>query len=150
MIRKATMDDKDILNKLVSEFVKYEADSFDENNRNDFILTSYVDRRIDSEDFMVYVAEEDNKIVGFTIAEYLKGNIIKKTVEVKIVILFVDKDYRCKGIGTSLVNQIVNDCKKNGVKYLRIDNFIKNEEANDLYEKLGFNILVVERRKKLD
>lgn len=150
MIRKATINDKDILNKLVTEFVKYEADNFDENNRNDFILTSYVDRRIDNEDFMVYVAEEDNKIVGFTIAEYLKGNIIKKTVEVKIVILFVDKDYRCKGIGTSLVNKIVNDCKKNGVKYLRIDNFIKNEEANDLYEKLGFNILVVERRKKLD
>ena len=150
MIRKATMDDKDTLNRLVSEFVKYEADNFDENNRNDFILTSYVDRRIDNEDYMVYVAEEDNKIVGFTIAEYLRGNIVKKTVEVKVAILFVDKNYRCKGIGTSLVNQIVNDCKKNGVKYLRIDNFVNNKEANDLYEKLGFDILVVERRKKLD
>ena len=150
MIRKATMDDKDTLNRLVSEFVKYEADNFDENNRNDFILTSYVDRRIDNENFMVYVAEEDNKIVGFTIAEYLRGNIVKKTVEVKVAILFVDKNYRCKGIGTSLVNQIVNDCKKNGVKYLRMDNFVNNKEANDLYEKLGFDILVVERRKKLD
>ena len=80
MIRKATISDKDILNRFVSEFIKYEADNFDENNRNDFILTSYVDRRIDNEDFMVYVAEEDNKIVGFTIAEYLRGNIIKKTV----------------------------------------------------------------------
>ena len=150
MIRKATMDDKDTLNRLVSEFVKYEADNFDENNRNDFILTSYVDRRIDNENFMVYVAEEDNKIVGFTIAEYLRGNIVKKTVEVKVAILFVDKNYRCKGIGTSLVNQIVNDCKKNGVKYLRMDNFVNNKEANDLYEKLGFGILVVERRKKLD
>ncbi|MBR6133324.1 MAG: GNAT family N-acetyltransferase [Bacilli bacterium] len=150
MIRKATINDKDILNKLVTEFVKYEADNFDENNRNDFILTSYVDRRIDNEDFMVYVAEEDNKIVGFTIAEYLKGNIVKKTVEVKIDIVSVNKDYRCKGIGTSLVNQIVNDCKKNGVKYLRMDNFVNNKEANDLYEKLGFDILVVERRKKLD
>lgn len=150
MIRKATMEDKGILNMLVTEFVKYEADNYDENNHNDIIMHSYVDRRIDNNDYMVYVDEEDNKIVGFIIAEFLRGNLVKKTDEVKIAVLFVNKNYRCKGIGTNLINTVVDKCKSYGVKYLRIDNFAKNKEANDLYEELGFDTLVVERRKKLD
>ena len=150
MIRKAIDSDKDLLNKLVTNFVKNEAINFDENNRDDIILSSYVDRRINSDNYMIYIDEEDNKVVGFVIAEFLRDNIIKKTDELKISILYVDKDYRCKGIGTSLINEVINNCKKLGVKYIRIDNFYKNEEANRLYGELGFNILVVERRKKLD
>jgi len=150
MIRKAVLEDKDILNNMITDFVKYEADNYDDNNRNDIKFSNYIDRRIDNDDYLVYVDEEDNEIVGFIIAEFLRNNLVKKTDEVKISILYVLDDYRCKGIGTSLINKVVDECKLLNVNYLRMDNFIKNEEANDLYEKLGFNILVVERRKKLD
>ena len=150
MIRKATINDKDVLNNLITVFVKYEADNFDENNHNDFKFLSYIDKRIDNSEYMVYVDEEDNKIVGFILASFMRNNVIKKTDEVKIDILYVDEEYRCKGIGTNLVNKVVDNCKSLGVKFLRIDNFVKNKEANDLYEKLGFSPLVVERRKKLD
>lgn len=148
MVRKAKKEDVKTINKLITYFIRDEANDYDENNRNDLIVMGYAEKRVDTEDNIIYVYEDKDEIVGFVSGSFQRGNTVKKTDEVKIEMLYVLDDYRNKGIGTKLIDAFVNECKEKNVSYVRIDNFLKNPAGN-LYERLGFNPLVIERRKKI-
>ena len=149
MIRKASIEDVDILNDFFTDIIKYEADMYDENNKNSLIIKNYFQNKVINNDYIIYVSEEDNKVVGFISGMFLRGNLVKKTDEVKIDVLYVLDSYRNRGIGSKLIETFINDCKNRKVQYVRIDNFVANEDASRLYEKYGFSPLVIERRKKI-
>jgi len=149
MIREANKDDIKILDEYVTNFVRDEAIMYEENNKSDLIISGYSERRLNDKDVIIFVDVEDDKIVGFINGSFMRGNSVKKTDEVKIDMLYVIEEYRNKGIGSKLIDAFVNSCKDRGVKYLRIDNFIANEGASRLYERLGFTPHILERRKKL-
>ena len=149
MIRKASIEDVDILNDFFTDIIKYEADMYDENNKNSLIIKNYFQNKVINNDYIIYVSEEDNKVVGFISGMFLRGNLVKKTDEVKIDVLYVLDSYRNRGIGSKLIETSINNCKNRKVQYVRIDNFVANEDASRLYEKYGFSPLVIERRKKI-
>ena len=82
-----------------------------------------------------YIYKEKNKIIAACLIEY------DEEKDITIISIFcVKKEYRRKGIGTSLLNFCINNCIKNGYPKFNLQVAVTNEEAINLYKKLGFEI----------
>ena len=86
----------------------------------------------------IYVAEDNQKIVGF-----ITGEILSKkewyTVQLGTINnLFVLEEYRGKGIGKKLMETMMDAFKEKGINNFELYALNNNENALKLYEKLGF------------
>ncbi|NYT00500.1 MAG: ribosomal protein S18-alanine N-acetyltransferase [Methanocellales archaeon] len=88
---------------------------------------------MNSEGFLV--AEMDGVVVGFAV-----GMLISK-FEGRIFSIAVDKKNRMQGVATSLIKELLNNFRKNGVIIVRLEVRKSNLIAQELYQKLGFNIV---------
>jgi len=52
--------------------------------------------------------------------------------------VFVDNDYRGKGIGSELVKKVIDEAKKQGCRKLIAQSRYGKDGVHSLYEKLGF------------
>ena len=77
----------------------------------------------------MYVAEEDGSVVGFaTWAAQASGTI-------ELEDLFVDPDWRRRGIATALVSKVVDVLRARGVRCLEVT---ANPHAEEFYTAAGF------------
>jgi len=83
------------------------------------------------------VAEKKKKIVGFIWATFINYGFSKFGY---IEELFIKKEFRNKGIGTSLVKNIMKKIKKEKVAVLFVTTGKKNKKAIKLYKNLGFKV----------
>ncbi|MCL4340392.1 MAG: GNAT family N-acetyltransferase [Thaumarchaeota archaeon] len=89
------------------------------------------------------VAKANGVIVGYILnrVELNFGsfglNLTKKGHVVSVAVL---EDYRRKGIGRSLIELSIAAMKKRGCKEIFLEVRISNDEAINLYKKLGFTI----------
>lgn len=120
MIRKK--DSKDI-KKIMDIWI---ASNLDAHN---FISKDYFYNNFDIvkdaiENATVYVYEQESKVIGFVgiNQEFIEG-------------IFVDRNYRSKGIGKKLINY----CKKN-YNTLSLNVYCKNKKAIEFYKREGFEI----------
>ena len=146
IIRKANNNDCTILNKLFQNLLIYERTYFDKNIKIDLNINSYFEKRINDNNFVIFVASIDNDIIGYINGYIDDDNKIKIEIEATIQSIYIEDNYRNKGIGAKLINEFVKCVKEKGVKYILIDNFIQNESARYLYNKLGFIALKESRR----
>jgi ribosomal protein S18 acetylase RimI-like enzyme len=72
------------------------------------------------------------KIIGFIIG--IKSSFNRG----RILILAVDKPYRCKGIGSSLLSKCIELMKQKGLKAVSLEVRISNQEAIRFYLNRGF------------
>ncbi len=82
----------------------------------------------------VWVAVVDSKVVGFT-------SLILREENGEIEPIVVNKQYRSKGIGRSLIKTVIAEAKKLGIKGLSIQPVARNLRALKLFYKLGFTNL---------
>lgn len=85
-----------------------------------------------------YVYELDGKVVGFYIAS-------KVLDESEVFTIAVDKDYKKMGIGTSLLNHLIERSKRDSVHQIWLEVSTKNTPAIKLYEKFGFKIMGIRK-----
>ena len=82
---------------------------------------------------IILVAEDDNKIVGFTIVNYSPS--FKKAL---VENLFVDPKHRNKGIGSRLIKTLLRHLQRVGCEY--VCTLIEaSSGAVPFYLKMGFN-----------
>lgn len=77
------------------------------------------------------VAKSNNKIIGF-------AGVWVIVDEGHITNIAVHPDYREKGVGSTLVNSLIENCKKWGCKALTLEVRASNTPAHNLYKKFGF------------
>lgn len=147
IIRKANIGDCDILNKLFESLLIYERNLFDENIKSNINITSYFNKKINDDNYIILVASIDKVIIGYICGYIDSDNKIKEEIEVNIESLYVEDKYRNNGVGTHLINEFINIAKSLDIRYVLIDNFINNKSAKNLYDKLGFKVLKENRRK---
>lgn len=101
------------------------------------------------------VAEEGGKVVGLAYG-YFK-DVPKEVLEnwgvskvATIELLVVDPKYRNRGIGASLVENLIAIFKKAGADMIGLTSPEGAGHAKQLYEKVGFKISAYHMRKKLD
>ena len=83
----------------------------------------------------VIVFEEDNIILGFIISEI--SSDLDHSFGV-ICDILIQKDIRCKGIGTILVNNALDFFKENNITQIFIESGLNNELAHNFFENIGF------------
>ena len=90
----------------------------------------------------IYVAKENNNIMGYVIIEIMEKNNRKMRYRkiLEISNLGVEENYRNKGIGTELLNFIKNKALENNCTDLYLTVNEENKNAIKLYEKFGFRI----------
>ena len=77
------------------------------------------------------VAKNDNEILGFI-------GIKNMLAEADIMNVVVRKDFRNQGIGTLLLENIINLCKELKLNFLTLEVNEENFSAIHLYKKFGF------------
>lgn len=83
----------------------------------------------------IVVFEEDNKILGFVISEV--SSDLDHSFGV-ICDILVQKDIRGKGVGTILINDVLEFFKENNIDQIFIESGLENHSAHDFFEKFGF------------
>lgn len=116
MIRKSIATDYNILSLFYREF--------DENGIDLF----------DSDPFSrIYVYEENNQIAGF-----ISYSIVYERAEINYI--YVDHNFRRKGIASDLLAYCLIDADKHGCVNVTLEVNSKNEAGIKLYEKNDFKI----------
>ncbi len=100
------------------------ANDIDSDEKNK--ITKYVENDINKEINNFKMIRVDNKIVGtIGVIDYEDGKMIDE--------IFIEENYRNKGIGTNLIKDVLNRYKK---VYLWV--YKDNVKAVNLYRRLGF------------
>ena len=82
-----------------------------------------------------YVAEENGKVIGLGILMN-HGNLRKK--HVGVITLMVNSDYQNKGIGSLLMDKLINLSESLNIIRLELCVFRDNYKEINLYKKFGF------------
>ena len=91
-----------------------------------------------------FVAEtDDNKIIGYTTYFYAYFTWVGKSLYMDD--LYVKPEYRGQGLGTQLINKIINFAKEENCNRLRWQVSDWNEPAKAFYKSLGAKISGVEQ-----
>ncbi|MEE9189308.1 MAG: GNAT family N-acetyltransferase [Candidatus Neomarinimicrobiota bacterium] len=83
-----------------------------------------------------YVLKLDNWIVG-----YMSLQLQPKNDFLHLFHVFVDKDYRKKGLGKLIINKAINVAKELSIPILTLYVNTENSAAINLYKQAGFNAL---------
>ncbi|MFJ8238469.1 GNAT family N-acetyltransferase [Bacillus tropicus] len=135
MIREATEKDViyilDIYNDaILNTTAVYAYKSVTLENRIDW----YEQKKAD--DYPIFVYELDNKVVGFaTFGPFRAWPAYKYSIEHSV---YVDKEYRKCGIGTSLMRALITIAKKREYMTLIAGIDAENEKSIALHENYGF------------
>lgn len=125
MVRKATVDDVDEINKL-GELLHH-----------NFKRLFHIETEIESKYGIVLVSESNNVIDGFLYAVHLGDNI-----DLLSIVVSVDK--RCQGIGRQLLKFLIdNECCDESIT---LEVAVNNIEAIKLYEKFHFEVENIRRK----
>ena len=120
------------LNELILDEKQYD-DSIDDNSK----VKDYYKNMIQNRDYYLLAYKEDNEIRGYL--------FLKKMDKIFFIdALYVIKEYRRKGIATSLIKEAINIAGNNPID---INVLYANNEAYNLYKKLGFNDFKITMRK---
>jgi len=97
---------------------------------------SFLKERITNKESTIYIAYINDKAIGFTQLYPLFSSVSMQPIYM-LNDLFVDSNYRNKGVGNVLIQAAKNLCTKNNNKGLAIQTAYNNP-AQHLYERLGF------------
>ena len=102
------------------------------NDRKEWFLEHHKDK------YPIYVLETDNKIIGWgSISPYRKGRGgLKETAEISY---YLDYNYHRLGYGKKLIEHMISDCKRLGIKNLFALLLEVNKASIIILEKFGFN-----------
>lgn len=96
----------------------------------------FLKERLTKQDSVIYIAYINSIPVGFTQLYFLFSSVSMKPMYV-LNDLYIDSNYRNKGIGTALINKAKALCKEKGFKGLMIQTE-NNNPAQHLYQREGF------------
>jgi len=154
MIRKATIRDFEEVKRLKRDFVDYERKNgyHGENINLEWSkknMPSRLGKDLRSKKVVYFVAEEKKKLIGYSLGVIEKASafFINRKIG-HIANLFVEKEYRRKGIAKKLIDETIKWFRKNKIKWIKIITFSKNKTAQKIYKK-NFEPYIIEFRKMI-
>ena len=105
---------------------------------NDFWSYEMLLSSFNQDNFVGVVCEECGIVVGYAMANFCID-------EADVLNVAVLDNYRCKGIGNSLISNLLNELKLKGVSKVFLEVRSKNVNAINLYFKNGFTKISVRK-----
>ena len=154
IIRKAKQTDIPKLLKLWYKLMlfhrKKSSSSLDLSNDSDVKWLAWVKKWMRSPDGLVLIAQENKRIVGYSL-NHIKANV--KIYKLKklghMCDLYVETEYRKKCIASAFKKEVFAWFKKKKMEYASIAVHSINPQAHKIYKKWGFRDQHIEMRKKL-
>lgn len=140
LIREIRVDDAEKFINLVKEV----------ESKSDFMLMEAEERKTTPEqqqkqleqfeqqdNSTIFVAEEKGELVGYLFAI---GGTVKRTKHSAYLVIGILQEYRGKGIGSKLFDNVTKWAPKHNVSRLELTVVTENKAGVALYKKLGFEI----------
>ncbi len=123
--------------------------NFEELNIDD--TANYLNEFYHSPNCKIYVADHENKIIGFIMGEVIRCHLpVSKISEVGYIsAAYIREDYQRNGIMKRLEEDLTQFFRKFGIKYVEVNFLYKNSGAKNCWEALGYNIFREQARKEL-
>ena len=128
----------ELLTKLIQDERQYN-DTIDDN----YIVTNHFNKMLDDENIIILAYYINKTIVGYILIRRTSNNTCLLDG------LYVEKEYRNKGIGKSLLTEAISRIKNMNIKYVDINVMYNNIIAKHIYEKLGFVGYEIKMRKSI-
>ena len=128
----------ELLTKLIQDERQYN-DTIDDN----YIVTNHFNKMLDDENIIILAYYINEIIVGYILIRRTDNNTCLLDG------LYVEKEYRNKGIGKSLLTEAILRIKNMNIKYIDINVMYNNIIAKHIYEKLGFVEYEIKMRKSI-
>jgi ribosomal protein S18 acetylase RimI-like enzyme len=101
-----------------------------------------------------WIAEGKEKVVGFTCGHFsdVPVDVLERWGASKvgeIDMMVVDPEYRNQGIGTVLLDRLIEEFRKTGVDFITLTCPVEAKDAKKFYDKYGFEVGAYFMRKKL-
>lgn len=132
IIRKATLLDTEQLAVLFDSYRVFYNQSPDRPGAK-----SFLSERMRREQSVIFVAEEDGRLCGFT-QLYPVFSSVGLTTAWLLNDLYVEEGSRNRGLGTALLNAARDFGMQNGSKWLLLQTGRENFAAQSVYEKNGW------------
>ena len=146
IIRKLTKDDAEDYRQIRLEALYKNPDSFGTTYHEEAIKTieQFRDRILVDNNNFILGCFEDKELIG--IVAFHQESRIKLRHKAYISSMYVQQEYRGKGIGSLLLNELIERAKAiNEVEILLLDIVKINFLAKQLYLSLGFQIYGIEK-----
>ena len=140
-IRKAKIEDFKEIQRLNYLLFKKEFDEYEHTLNIKWPYTKkakeYFRDSIKNSCTLVY--EEDNKIVGYMIGRLRKKPAHRNNIVfVELDNMYIEKEYRGRGVGKKMVKMLEKWAEKKGANKLKVGAFVGNDGGMKFYKKLGF------------
>lgn len=129
--RMANIKDANRLDELLTKLIEDERTNYD-SSLEPMVVEDFYKNALAQDYNVIYICEEDGIIVGYI---YL---ILKENDGAKIDALFVEEEYRRRGIASKLLDMAIDKMREEKVKHTEISVLSENVEAKKLYQKKGF------------
>jgi ribosomal protein S18 acetylase RimI-like enzyme len=153
IIRHAKLDDLSILNQLMFFLhdEHHQAEPFHFKPASEVMLEKNIEQYILAPDALVFVAVEQQQIVGFITGHFgeFESSISKAIMMGSIDELYVVPNSRSHGIGTQLLTRCATEFKDYGINQLYVEVWDFNQSALKLYTSLGYQSHIHCLRKTL-
>lgn len=149
-VRKAKASDA---SQLVAVLKDAEASGFMLFDPGERILTAeqferYMEATNQKQNSAVFVATEEEKILGYVIVQ---GETPKRIAHCAYIVIGVHSASRGKGVGTALFTYAQQWAKEAGIQRIELTVIKHNQVAYHLYEKMGFEVEGVKQKSlKID
>lgn len=122
---------------------------FEEINTDDTV--KYMSDFYHSPNCKIYVADHEDKIIGFIMGEVIRCHMpISKVTEVGYIsAAYIREEYQRNGIMKRLEENLTHFFKTLGLHYIEVNFLYKNLGAKKCWEALGYNIFREQARKEL-
>ncbi len=104
------------------------------------IARYFIQERLNNNESIIFVTIDADKPIGFTqlYPKYSSVRVIKNWI---LNDLYVDQEYRKKGIGENLIKAAMDFARHDGAKFIELSTAVDNYAAQRLYEQVGFKKL---------
>lgn len=142
-IRKASVQDLEIIQKMNNNLCKKEHADFDSTVNPVFATTqgglSYFKEILESENSIAFLAEDEGSPIGYIAASIQQVGSFRTIPNMcEVDNMWVDEEYRSKGMGKQLMNKVESWAFDKGVKRMRVIASFDNRKGIDFYKREGF------------
>ncbi len=130
--------------KLVEQHVKYDPKRF-----SNFVTidgaAAFYKSRFNADEARVLVAESERRNVGFAYLEFERRNY-EELVDNAVWLhdIFVEADFRSKGVGRALMDSAAGAALEMGGNKLILATAARNDKGQEFFESLGFRPTMIE------
>ena len=138
ILKVTTLEESRICNQLLTKLVNNES-KYNYNIKDDYVINEWFENLYYKENNAIFVAKENNIIIGYIYVKVISSdNGPTKSNEALIDGLYVEEEFRKRGIATKLIQKAKKWAENIGCKYVLINVLEGNINAINLYNKEGF------------